>query len=74
MNATPRPLTPGENPVSTVREAGCAPGPIWTGVENHVPNRVSDSETSSPYRDSIPTQLSRAADLFRPQHLIVGLI
>jgi hypothetical protein len=33
---TPGPcrLTPGNNPVPIVQEAGCAPGPVWTGVEN----------------------------------------
>ena len=31
----PRPLfTPGKDPVSIVQEAGWAPGPVWTGVEN----------------------------------------
>jgi len=38
-------LPPGKTPVSSVREAGFASGPVWTGVENHVPNGVSNSET-----------------------------
>ena len=32
---TPRPLYPREkDPVPIVEEAGWAPGPVWTGVEN----------------------------------------
>jgi hypothetical protein len=35
VSVTPRPLfTPGKDPVPIVQEAGCAPGPVWTGVEN----------------------------------------
>jgi len=37
----PRPLfTPGKNPVPIVQEAGWAPGPDWTGVENLAPNGI----------------------------------
>jgi len=35
VNATPRPLSPRErDPLPIVQEAGWAPGPVWTGVEN----------------------------------------
>ena len=34
VNATPRPLYPGNGPVPIVQEAGWAPGPVWTGAEN----------------------------------------
>jgi hypothetical protein len=35
VSVTPRPLfTPRKDPVSIVQEAGWAPGPVWTGVEN----------------------------------------
>ena len=35
ISVTPRPLfTPGKDPVPIVQEAGWAPGPVWTGVEN----------------------------------------
>ena len=27
-------FTPGKDPVPIVQEAGWAPGPVWTGVEN----------------------------------------
>jgi len=38
VNTTPRPhYTPGKDPVPIVQEAGWAPGPAWTGVENLVP-------------------------------------
>ena len=34
----PQPLfTPGKDLVPTVQEAGCAPGPVWTGAENLAP-------------------------------------
>ena len=37
----PRPLfTPGKDPVPIVQVAGCAPGLVWTGVENLVPSRI----------------------------------
>jgi len=34
--STPRPglFTPVKDPVPTVKEAGWAPGPVWTGAEN----------------------------------------
>jgi hypothetical protein len=31
---SPAALTPGEDPVPIVQEAGWAPGPIWAGAEN----------------------------------------
>ena len=35
VSVTPRPLfTPGKDPVPIVQEAGWAPGPVWTSVEN----------------------------------------
>jgi len=34
VNATLRPLYPGEDPVAIVQDAGWAPGPVWTGAEN----------------------------------------
>jgi hypothetical protein len=39
--STPGPscFTPGKNLVPTVQEAGWAPGPVWTGVENLAPTR-----------------------------------
>ena len=37
--SAPRPgrFTPGKDPVPIVQEAGLAPGPVWTGVENLAP-------------------------------------
>jgi len=41
VNVTPWPLfTPGKDSVPIVQEAGWAPGPVWTGVENLVPTRI----------------------------------
>jgi hypothetical protein len=31
------PETPGKDPGPIVQEAGCAPGPVWTGAENLAP-------------------------------------
>ena len=33
-------FTPGKDPVPTVQEAGWAPGPVWTGVENLAPTGI----------------------------------
>jgi len=40
--STPRPgqFTPGKNPVPIVKEAGWAPGPVWTGAENLAPTGI----------------------------------
>ena len=48
--STPRPgrFPPGKGPVPIVQEAGWAPGPIWTDVENLAPNRDSIPRPSSP--------------------------
>ena len=54
----PAALPPGKDPVSTVQEAGWAPGPVWTGAENlfptgiRLPDRPARSE--SLYRLSYP--------------------
>jgi len=50
VSAMPRLLlTPGKDPVPIVQEAGWAPGPVWTGVENLTPTRIQspDRPTSS---------------------------
>jgi hypothetical protein len=40
--SVPRPshFTPGKDPVPIVQEAGWAPGPVWTGEENHIPTGI----------------------------------
>jgi hypothetical protein len=41
VSVTPRPLfTLGKDPVPIVQEAGCAPGPGWTGAENVTPTGI----------------------------------
>jgi hypothetical protein len=40
----PAALTPGKDPVPIVKEAGLAPGPVWTSAENLAPSRF-DSRT-----------------------------
>jgi len=45
VNATPRPLYTGEDPVPIVQEAGWASGPVWTGVENLAPTGFRSPDT-----------------------------
>ena len=54
----PRPVfTPGKDPVPIVQMAGWAPGPVWTGAENHGP--IGIRSLDRPVRSSvaIPTEL-----------------
>ena len=54
--STSRPgrFTPGKDPVPIVQEAGCAPGPVWTGAENLFPigirSRDRPARSESLYR------------------------
>ena len=44
--------TPGKDPVPIVQEAGLAPGPVWTGVENLAPTGIrSPDRPASRYTD-----------------------
>jgi hypothetical protein len=58
--STPRPgrLTPWNDPVPTVQEAGRYPAPVWTGAENlaHTGTRSPDrpARSESLYRLSYP--------------------
>jgi hypothetical protein len=59
VSFTPRPLfTPGKDPVHIVQEAGCAPGPVWTGVGNFVSTGIRSPDhparSQSLYRLSYP--------------------
>ena len=59
VNATPRPLYPQENaPISIVKEAGWAPGPVWTGADNHahtgIPSPDRQARSDSLYRLRYP--------------------
>ena len=61
VNATPRPLYPGKDPVPVVQEAGWAPVPVWTGSENLVPTGIRSPDrparSESLYRLSYPGSL-----------------
>jgi hypothetical protein len=46
-------FTPGKDPVPIVHEAGCAPGPVWTGAENLAPTGIR-----SPDRPALSQSLS----------------
>jgi hypothetical protein len=57
---TPRPgrFIPGKVPVPIVKEAGWAPGPVWTCAKNQAPNGIrsadSPARSQSLYRLSYP--------------------
>ena len=54
VSSTPRPqITPGNDPVPILQEAGWAPGPVWTGGKPR------------PHRDSIPDRSARSQSLNR---------
>jgi hypothetical protein len=58
VNVTPRPLfTPGKDPVTIVREAGWAPGLVWTGAENLAPTGIRS-----------PDRPARSQSLYRPRY------
>ena len=59
VSVTPRPLfAPGKDSVPIVQEAGWAPGPVWTGVENLAPTGIRSPDrparSQSLYRLSYP--------------------
>jgi len=58
---TPSPVRsyPGKDSVPIVQEAGWAPGPVWTGVENLVPQLDSIPGPSSPYQAAILVEGTR---------------
>jgi hypothetical protein len=52
------------DPVAILQEAGCAPGPVWTGRK------------SRPHRDSIPDRPARSQSLYRlsyPAHIFPNI-
>ena len=54
VSSTPQPqFTTGKDPVPILQEAGCTPGPVWTGGK------------SRPHRDSIPDRPDRSQSLYR---------
>ena len=57
--STPRPgrFTSGKDPVPTVKEAGWAPGPVWTGAEN-----LASTEIRSPDRP-VPLKIQVSWDV-----------
>ena len=62
VSVTPRPLfTPGKDPVLIVQEAGWAPGPVWTAVENLAPTGILS-----------PDRPARSQSLFRLHYPAYG--
>jgi len=54
VSSTPRPhFTPGKDPVPILKEAGWAPGPVWTGGNTR------------PHQDSIPDRPAHSQSLHR---------
>ena len=80
VSVTPRPLfTPGKDQVPIIQEAGWAPGPVWTGVENlattgiRSPDRPAGSE--SLYRLSYPAHIQlKSVIIFVTAHFEACLI
>ena len=56
---SPAALPPGKDPVPIVQEAGWAPGPVWTGVENLAPTGIRSPDRPARSVVTIPTELSR---------------
>ena len=54
--SAPATSTPGKDPVPIVKEAGWAPGPVWTGGKSH-PHRDSIPDRPSLSSVAIPTEL-----------------
>jgi hypothetical protein len=48
LTPSPGRFSPGNDTVSTVQEAGWAPGPVWTGTENVASHRDSMAGPSRP--------------------------
>jgi hypothetical protein len=65
VNATPRPLYPGKDPVPTVQEAGWAPGPVWTGAENLAPTEIRSPDRLTP-QSSVTTNVERHCFILIP--------
>jgi hypothetical protein len=54
VSVTPRPLsTPGKDPVPIIREAGWAPGPVWTCAKNLAPTGIRSPDRPA-RRQSLP--------------------
>ena len=60
----PAALYPGKDPVPIVKEAGWAPGTVWTGAENLAPPPGFDPRTTQPYPVAIPTELPGPAVIY----------
>jgi hypothetical protein len=69
-------FTPGKDPVSIVKEAGWAPGPVWTGPENLAPTGIRSPDR--PARSQSLYRLSYRAHCVSKKGLItvhsVGLL
>jgi len=54
---------PEKDPVPSVQEAGCAPGPVWKGAENLAPIGIRSPDrparNKSPYRLRYPDPMKK---------------
>ena len=58
VSVTSRPLfTPGKDPVPIVRQAGWAPGPVWTGAEDLAPTGIRSLDRPAHSWVAVPTEL-----------------
>jgi len=62
----PATLPPGKDLVPIVQEAGWAPGPVWTGVENLTPTGIRSPDrlahSQSLYRLCYPAHIPPPSD------------
>ena len=58
----PRPdrFIPGKDPVPIVREARCAPGPVWTGAKNVTYTGIQSQDRPVRSESLTTTELSKA--------------
>jgi hypothetical protein len=63
----PAAFTPGKDLVFIVKEAGWAPGPVWTGAENLAPTGIRPPDrparSQSQYRLRYPAKIVRRTKL-----------
>ena len=52
-----RTLPPGKDPVHIVKEAGWAPGSVWTGAKNLAPTEIRSPDRPARSSVAIPTEL-----------------
>jgi hypothetical protein len=65
-----RSLPPGKDAVPIVQEAGWAPGPVWTGVENLAPTGIRSPDRQA--RSQSLYRLRYSAHFYRGNRLLIS--